>query len=647
METRNRNTDTQLRNTSYPISINYTPNEGGITMRTNSMFSRLGAMLIACALLLVVDGEYSFAAGTRAGTQITSNASATYTDQTGSGPTYNASATALSIYVAYKPVSTVTVVTSPQTDVDSSYVVYQLTIANTGNYGDAYAVEFNSASTQLDSIGWYSNAGLTAALGGAAKNILRDTIPTDGNVTVYAKLYIKYDAIFNSYDNTTIVGTFRSRSTRDETVDSAITVGPTTIPIGAGLAHSLFSATGSTTTTVVQSIFDVTSTPTRSTVRPGDTLSYLVKYNNTGHSANSGVKVYVTYPTGMTYSASTNWSDQGSYAIYTVGAVSATSGQLTISNPLILSVNNSASFVEATATAQGSFGIIYTQTATNGLTQVRIKTSTFSTANYAFKAFATTRTAALADTSISAQPGDSITVKYIIKNNSNGDDAYVISFAAASQGTWAFNYFSESNPQSAGTYTSGTDPRFDNATYAASQYLTTPTIARGSDTTIYIRTKVPSGLTTSPVQLVLFIRSARDSVTVNGEYVGGRVTPLLPIIVVERARVINPADSVGSGANVSVVPGGTVTYYIYVRNTGTGDASTVIITDNVSATGSYTNAPTSVTINDGTDHVIASFPGGSALTYGLVALTGSGVVITINTLAAGASRIIHYATTVQ
>jgi uncharacterized repeat protein (TIGR01451 family) len=604
-------------------------------------------MLIACALLLVVAGESSFAAGTRAGTQITSNASATYTDQTGSGPTYNASATALSIYVAYKPVSTITVVTSPQTGVDSSYVVYQLTIANTGNYGDAYAVEFNSASTQLDSIGWYSNAGLTAALGGAAKNILRDTIPTDGNVTVYAKLHIKYDATFNSYDNTTIVGTFRSRSTRDETVDSAITIpGPITIPIGAGLANSLFNAAGSTTTTIVQSVFDVTATPTRSTVRPGDTLSYLVKYNNTGHSANSGVKVYVTYPTGMTYSAqsSANWADHGSYAIYSVGAVSATSGQLTISDPLILDVNNSASFVEATATAQGSFGIIYIQTATNGLTQVRITTSTFSTANYAFKAFGTTRTAALADTSISAQPGDSITVKYIIKNNSNGSDAYVISFSAASEGSWSFSYNYETNND--GSYSGSNDLQFNNATYSASQYLTTPTIARGADTTIYIRTKVPSGLATSPIQLVLKIRSARDSATVNGEYVGGRVTPLLPIIVVERARVINGADSVGTGANVSVVPGGTVTYYIYVRNTGNGAASTVVITDNVSATGNYVNPPTSATINDGSDHTFA-IPGGNAGTFGSIATSGSGVVITINTLAAGASRVIYYATTVQ
>jgi len=617
-------------------------------MRTNSMFSRLGAMLVACALLLVVAGESSFAAGTRAGTQITSNASATYTDQVGGG-SYSASATALSIYVAYKPVSTVTVVTSSQTGVDSSYVVYQLTIANTGNYGDAYAVEFNSVSTKLDSIGWYSNAGLTAALGGSAKNILRDTITTDGNVTVYAKLYVKYDATFNTYDNTTIVGTFRSRSTRNETVDSAITIaGPITIPIGAGLEHSLFDASGTTTTTVVQSIFDVTATPTRSTVRPGDTLSYLVKYNNTGHSANSGVKVYVTYPTGMTYSAqsSANWADQGSYAIYTVGAVSATSGQLTISDPLILAVNNSASFVEATATAQGSFGIIYTQTATNGLTQVRIKTSTFSTANYAFKAFATTRTAAVADTAINAQAGDSITVKWIIKNNSNGSDAYTIKFVSTSEGTWGAGYYYESNPQSAGTYTSGTDPRFDNGTYASAQYVTTPTIARNTDTTIYFRTKVPSGLSGNVVHLTIQISSARDSATVANEAIDGYVHPLLPNIVVERARVINSADSVGSGANVSVIPGGTVTYYIYVRNTGTGTASTVVITDNVSATGNYVNPPTSATINDGSDHTFA-IPGGSAATYGSIATSGSGVVITINTLAAGASRIIYYATTVQ
>jgi uncharacterized repeat protein (TIGR01451 family) len=236
-------------------------------------------------------------------------------------------------------------------------------------------------------------------------------------------------------------------------------------------------------------------------------------------------------------------------------------------------------------------------------------------------------------------------VKYIIKNNSNGPDAYVISFSAASEGSWSFSYNYETNHD--GSYSGANDNQLNNATYPVSQYLTTPTIAKGADTTIYIRTRVLSGLTTSPIQLVLKIRSARDSATVNGEYVGGRVTPLLPIIVVERARVITPADSVGSGASVSVVPGGTVTYWIYVSNTGTGTASTVVITDNVSATGGYTNAPTSATINDGSNHVIASIPGGDAATYGSIATSGSGVVITINTLAAGASRIIHYATIVQ
>ncbi len=616
-------------------------------MRTHNLFSQLGTMLVAFVLLLVVAGESSYAAGTRAGTVITSNASATYTDQTGSGPTYNASATALNIYVAYKPVSTVTVNTGAQTGVDSSYVVYQLTVANTGNYGDAYAVELAPTDlSKMDSVGYYSNAGLTAALGGSAKNVLRDTIPADGNVNVWAKLYIKYDASFNSYNNATIVGTFRSRSTRDTLADSAITVGPNKIPIGNGLYHATFNASGTTTTTIVQSIYDITATPLRPSVRPGDTLSYVIKYNNTGAAADTGAKVFVTYPANMSYSSqsSANWVNNGTYAVYSVGNIAANSTQLSVTNPLILSVSNSASLVEGTPTSLGSFGIIYKQNATNGLTQTRVKTSTFSTANYAFKAFSTTRTAALADTAISAQAGDSITVKWIIKNNSNGSDAYTIKFVSASEGSWTEGYYWESGSDH--VYTPGTDPRFNNPTYASAQYVTTPTIARNTDTTIYIRTKVPSGLSGATVHLILQISSARDSATVSGEAVGGTVTPLLPNLVVQRARVINPADSIGNGATVSVVPGGTVTYYIYVKNTGTGAASTVVITDNVSATGGYTNPPTSATINDGSDHTFA-IPGGSAGTYGSIVTNGSGVVITINSLAAGASRIIHYATTVQ
>ena len=617
-------------------------------MKTNNLFPRLGVMLLASALLLVVAGEASYAAGTRAGTQITNNASATYHDQVGGG-SYSASAAALSIYVSYKPVATLTVVTSPQTGVDSSYVVYQLRVHNSGNYGDHYAFEFAPTNTtRMDSIGYYANAGLTQALGGAGKNMYRDTVITDGDTTVWAKMYIKYDASFNSYNNQTIVGTFQARSTRDTTgtVDSTIYNGPTKIPIGTGLYHATFPAAGSTTTTIVQSIFDVTATPQRPSVRPGDTLSFRIKYNNTGAAADTGAKVYVTYPASMSYSAQTsaNWSDKGTYAVYSVGNIAANSTQLSIADALILSVSNSAGLVETTPTSLGSFGIIYKQNATNGLTQTRIKTSTFSTATYAFKAFATTRTAALADTAISAQPGDSVTVKWIVKNNSNGSDAYTIKFVSASEGAWGAGYYSESGSDHA--YTPGTDPRFNNVTYASAQYVTTPTIARGTDTTIYIRTRVPSALSGAVVHLVLQISSARDSATVSGEAVGGTVTPLLPNIVVERARVINGADSAGQGANVSVLPGGTVTYYVYVRNTGTGTAGTLVITDNVSATGGHMNAPTTATINDGSDHSFA-IPGGNAGTYGAIATDGTGVVITITALAAGSSRIIHYATTVQ
>ncbi len=616
-------------------------------MRTNNMFSRLGVMLIASALLLVVARESLFAAGTPAGTTITSNASATYHDQVGGG-SYSASATALSIYVAYKSVSTITVNTADLTGVDGSYVVYSLTIVNSGNYSDAYAVEFNTSNAKIQAINYYSDAGLTTELGGANKNIVTSPIPADGNTTVYAKLSIKGDPSYPSFDNATIAGTFRSRSTRNES-DSAITIaGPVTIAVGPGYLHKTFDASGATTTTIVEAIFALTAIPQNGTVRPGANLPYTIRYNNSGHANVSNLHITVTYPANMSYSSSTNWTDNGNgTATYqNIASVSAGSGNVDILEPLVLTLSNSAVHVEGQPVSTGSFSLSYTDNQTNGLSRTRLNATTFNTVLYAFKAFATTRTAAVADTAIAAQAGDSITVKWIIKNNSNGDDTYTIKFVSASEGSWGAGYYYESNPQSGGTYTQGTDPRFNNSSYPSAQYVTTPTIARGRDTTIYIRTLVPSGMSGNVVHLTIQISSVRDSATVSNEAVDGYVHPLLPNIVVERARVINPADSLGNGANVSVVPGGTVTYYIYISNEGTRTASTVVITDNVSAPGNYVNQPTTATINDGSDNTFA-IPGGNAGTYGSVAINDGSVIITINTLAPGASRIIHYATTVQ
>ena len=156
------------------------------------------------------------------------------------------------------------------------------------------------------------------------------------------------------------------------------------------------------------------------------------------------MKIFITYPPTCptVHNPIANWVDHGTYATYIVGNVAATSGLLSVANPLILSVTNSAALVETTPTSLGSFGIIYKQNSTNGLTQTRIKSSTFNTANYAFKAFANSLAAAVADTAINAQAGDSITIKWIVKNNSNGSDAYTIKFVSASEGAWSAGYYS-------------------------------------------------------------------------------------------------------------------------------------------------------------------------------------------------------------
>jgi hypothetical protein len=370
-------------------------------------------------------------------------------------------------------------------------------------------------------------------------------------------------------------------------------------------------------------------------------VSYAVSYDNIGHGKASNVAISFYYPANMTFSSGTNWSNHNTYATYnTISSVAAASGSQDI-GPIVLTVNNNANSIEGNNPSGGSFAIAFTDDQTNGLARTRVGPSSSVTntgVTFAFKAFATTRfVSATIDTASNAEPSDSVTIHWKITNNSNGDDAYVIAYPVASEGTpWGFAYYQD---------TTGHVTLF-NAAYSPYAYSTTATILRNGTGNIYIRTKVPSGLSGNVVQLTFAIRSARDSATVSGEAIEGFVHPMLPSIVVERSRVINPGDSVGTvTASVGVAPGGIVTYYIYVRNTGSGVASVVTITDDVTVNG-FVDPPTMATINDGSAHTFA-IPGGEQATFGKVAITGNCIVTTIDSLPAGASRIISYATTVH
>jgi hypothetical protein len=626
--------------------IHNQPSKGETTMRTTSLFSRFSATVFTVALVLVVAGFNAQAAtsGTRAGAKISSTATAVYQDKTGNG-NYNATPQTVSIYVALKPAVSLSAVSANSDAYDGSYAVYSITVANNGNGADAYEMEasITSGGADMDSVGWYSNVGLTAALGGSTGRVMRDTVSAEtgsNTTTVYAKVYIKPDPSYPGYDNQNVVLAFSARSTANNTDTTYKTLdGSTNIVVAPSFLNS-YSAAVSRTTRLKESIFALNITSGTSTVRPGGTIDYSLSLINSGHGGAQSMTITVTYPTApaaLSFSSGTGWTDHGTYATYAVSTINA--GATTTPSDLILAVPDNASELENT-TLTPTDGISYQDT--TGTSRTRLNSHSEPTHTILFKAYAPT--IAVVDTTLSGDPGDTVTTIYTITNNSNGPDAYHVRYSTASQSpaSWSYVYYYDINGNN--SFDAGTDSLF--AAGLLDSHATKK-IAKGSSITIFLRAAVPSGLTSTPVHVVNLMSSYRDSITTGDFNLFSQVTAKLPSLTVGRSRVIQSADT-GSGA---IVPGDSVEFYTYVENDGTGEATSVVITDD-GVVANTSNAANRIFISDGTtdyefDSVKNNTVHGGPSNAWTVTGGSSSYTINVGTMNSGDKRIIRYILTIQ
>lgn len=633
--------------------LSNTTNIGDTTMRQNNMFSRLGvAILIA---LLISSAQLSFAAGTRAGTKLTSTATITYNDANSSAMTpVNG---AVSIYVAHNPGSSVTIPTASQEQYDGGYVVYTVIVTNNGNGQDRFQFLYNitAGSSNVDSIGLYKNAGLTEALGGNGLNVLQDTVTNDGTDTVWAKLYIKADGSFSSLDNQNITVQFRTRSTANMT-DSAYANTDLTSPraVYPGNQNAV-SSTVSTTTRIKQALLTLNLTPGQAGYRPGTTTGYNASIVNSGTGGAYSTVITVTFDADQSFSSGTNWSGSGSSRTYNLGTIAAGGTVSTAStDSLKLLLADLASVLEGstrTPTLSVSYNDSNTTSGISGRTRTVGNSPTSITV--LFKSFLQQSDIAIVDTIESGNPGDTVTFAYTITNNSNGYDGYNVRYNTASQGTWTGTRFWY---EVTGAGFNGTQDSLFASGGAGTDINTTKLIAKGASLTIYIRMAVPSGITTAVTHIEHLVNSRRDSVNIPTDYnLFGSVDPLLPLIVVTRTKDF-ANDSIATGGDYATIPGDSVTFYINIENQGDGTASAVVITDDIRANSNLTNTSNSAYIWDevtgteaaNSDHVtIPNSPTTAGTLYGTITKTAGAYIITVSSLAAGEKRQIKYTLTIN
>ncbi len=617
------------------------------------------AVVVTMVVMFAAAVQLSFAAGTRAGTKLTSTATINYNDKNGSA--MSAVNGSVSVYVAHRPASTLNISTPSSEAYDGGFVVYTMSVTNNGNGQDKFQflATVTGGATYLDSIGWYKNAGLTESLLGTGKNVLQDTVTTDGSATVYAKVYLKSEADSSgsgyTFDGNSIAIDFKTRSTAnmtDTTYLNADATGPRAV---AASFQNALSSVVSRATRVKQSKVTLTLTRGQAGYRPGSSSGYNATVSNAGSGRAENVVITVTYDADQSFASGNNWTNGGSSATFSIGTVASNGGSVSTSgtDSLMLLLADLASVLEG-STRTPSLSVTYNDSTNGKNGRTRVIANSPQSFNVLFKSFLQQGDIAIVDTVESADAGDTVTFAYTITNNSNGQDGFNVRYNTAEQGTWTGTTFWY-EVVNAG-FNASDDSLFAGAGGGA-DVNTTKFIAKGSSITLYIRMVVPSGLTSSSnTHIEHFVNSRRDSANIPTDFnLFGSVDPLIPEIVVSRSRMIHVSvagDSVSTNGEASIMPGDSVTIYVVIHNVGDGQAKNVSIEDDIALNSNLTNVSNSAYIWDlvtgteggNSDHVtIPNSPGTAGTLYGTITNDPvKGYVTTISTLSAGGKRQVKY-----
>lgn len=442
------------------------------SLRRRGVGSLLFALLALC--LLIVGSGAAYAAPPAAGTSIGNQASATYTDGSGTSRTV----TSNTVQTVVQQVASLTLTSNGNKSAAvGSTVYYPHTLINTGNGTDTYALTSVSASGGTftpSTITIYPDANGTGIPSGPA-------ITSSGALAA--------GATFQFIVAVTVPSTATSGQTNAQTVTAT-----------SGFNTTKAATNTDTTTVTANAVISLTKSVSASSGAPGSgPYTYTLTYTNTGNSTATNVLVTDTIPAGLTYQANSGlWSVSGStqltnakatygtapntltydYAVTTANTVTATLAQVqpgqsgTISFTVKVNTGQAPGVINNTASLSYSDGSGATVSGTSNTTP-----------------FTVTQTAAVSITSTpvaSANPGSTVTFTNVVTNTGTGVDTFNITLASSNSfpaGTSFVLYKSDGVTPLVDTNNDGipdTGPLAANATYNVVVKATLPSSISGT-----------------------------------------------------------------------------------------------------------------------------------------------------------------------
>lgn len=381
--------------------------------RLQSLFTHwIVGLFVALALALA--GLAAHAAPPPAGTSISNQASASYSDASGVTRTVTSNV----VQTTVQQVASLTLVQNgAQNATPGSLVYYPHTLTNTGNGGDTFnLLTSNTGAFSMTGVQIFADNGSGQPTGPA----ITSTGPLASN------------AAFKFI----VVGTLPNTATAGQT--NAITV----------TANSVFDGTKTasntdTTTVTNNAVVTLTKAVSATSGAPGSgPYTYSLTYTNTGNSNATSVVISDVIPAGMTYVANSGrWSVTGATALSDTGATSGSAPNTLTSQYTAAGTTFAITLAQVApgqsgvisfnvnvgaATAPGLINNTATESYNNGATTVTGSSNTVP--------FTVTQTASVTMTGQTvagpAAPGSTVSFTNALTNTGNGIDTFNITLSA-------------------------------------------------------------------------------------------------------------------------------------------------------------------------------------------------------------------------
>ena len=557
---------------------------GGSFMRTKTF--------LITVLVLAMAASFAFAAGTPAGTVISNFATGEYKDANGNAM---ASVTSNTVTTTVSQVAGVDISDiSDATTAPGGSATYAATITNTGNGTDSFGLSI--AETENDggdhTVTIYFDTNGNGVLDPGETTVVDSTTALAADADYDVIILVQNNSTYNSgSDSSSVDVTFTATSDFNNSV----------------------SEDEEFTSTVVAPELVVTISVDNDSPKPLDVVTVTITGENNGSAVAEDVIFSAPIPANMTYvpgslkittSARTDAGDADSsdYNVTTSGAVTLSYGdiaasgsgyatfQVTLDDDVPTGTDIEP---EATADYTGNGDPI---DATGGEMTVS-------------QAYAVV---VGADDSDNADPSDTVFYVVTVFNDGNGTDSFDLSTSDDSSWTWTIYKDVNGN----GVYDDGTDTEASN----------TGSMAQDSTLYLFIRAIVPSGTPNSAQNvLVLTATSVGDgNEDDEGEYTVTITAPVLSLV-----KAVSPTGE--------QPPGTTLTYTVTISNSGSGQATTIVITDAIPTNTTYEAGSMKIGATSKTD---ASDGDGATL-------SGNSVVFEIPTISAGGSQTVSFETTID